>query len=681
MADALTTDRIKVDQTLHGYSEGHRLIEGSLKLLQSDARTMLVLSDASGSGSRIPANGYITGYPLAESGKYVLARTWAAPEMRRPGCVWTHSLLIDFADLARLGSVDRLLERLQRPSVGGGSAFAAQLELQVSRAPTPVAPSRLRRANQWVNALYGRPKSRIIDERERPEDEELVVAIWMQQWPRLRRTFRFCTFSGEDRSTSADAFDLQLMDVSRTTRSKMHDGVVASSKGWCDWITPLLDDLSEPTGSGLRQFLRDVGSDITNGRAAMIPLVHLYEALKPNAEASRLAEAVSELERLGPSQGRMGRAAAARRVLSQPEFVDEKLFDFAMQQVRADSDLLGVEPLVLGRALLRWKPELLAENMSEGDPLHIAVNAALPEADTDKLIDLIEKLPSALATVLQVRSDVLEYPSFWRIASLDAHRLIRTLDAGQDTVVRIASAQMEAGRDECASVMVNRFGIEPVVAALSSLDAYEIRSRLTWVEIIALRTSDLAEGMSHGVIWHRPLLLALAEVLNPDAVPDKFKTDPWVTAVECTRTSDDIRGEDLLASFLFTRARGWYSRSPGKLFMLSVQRLHEAMASGRLTDKAWRVAKSRLSYGPIWHEWDRCEKLRHAVVDSFTSRDLPPLEFATVVDNSKLWEDLVDLATTSFTGRRYLNKVRSALNSDGEAWKVERAEIIEHKVN
>ena len=113
MADALTRDRIKVDQTLHGYNDGHRLIEGSLKLPQSDARTMLVLSDASGSGSRIPANGYITGYPLAESGKYVLARTWAAPEMSRPGCVWTHSLLIDFADLARLGSVDDLLARME----------------------------------------------------------------------------------------------------------------------------------------------------------------------------------------------------------------------------------------------------------------------------------------------------------------------------------------------------------------------------------------------------------------------------------------------------------------------------------------------------------------------------------------------------------------------------------------
>ncbi|CAD6516333.1 GAP1-N1 domain-containing protein [Paraburkholderia metrosideri] len=679
MADALTRDRIKVDQTLHGYSEGHRLIEGSLKLPQSDARTMLVLSDASGSGSRIPANGYITGYPLAESGKYVLARTWAAPEMSRPGCVWTHSILIDFADLARLGSVDDLLERLQRPSAGGGSPFAVQLEVMASRAATPVAPSDLRRAGQWASALYGKPKDRIVDERERPEDEELVVAIWMQQWPRLRRAFRFCTFSAEDRSTSTDAFDLQLRDVSRTSRSKVYDRAIASAKNRGDWMETLLDDLVTPTGSGLRQFLRDVGSDVTNGRAAMIPLVQLYAALEQNAGSFRLAEAVSELERLGPNQGRMGRAAAARMVFSRPGLVDRRLFDFALQQVRADRDLLGIEPLVVGRALLRWKPDFLADDLPEDDPLHKAVDAALAEADVEELSNLIEAVPGAAMAVLSARPDVLERASLWRIASLDASRLIGALDASQDAAIRIVGALMEAGRDECSAVMVDRFGIDPVVAALSSLDAAGIRSRLTWIQTIAHRIDDLAEGMSRGIIWHRPLLFALAEMLAPESVPNSVGTDPWVTAVERTKTSDNVRDEDLLASFLFARARGRYSRSAGKLFFLSVQRLHEAMASARLTDEAWRIAKPRLPYGSVLRDWDRCEKLRNAVVDSFIDRELPPIEFGTVVDNDNLWKELVDLAADSLRGRRYLDKVRSALRG-GEAWRDERAKIIDRRI-
>lgn len=681
MADALTKDRIKVEQTLHGYSDGHRLIEGSLKLPQSDARIMLVLSDASGSGSRIPANGYITGYPLAESGKYVLARTWAAPEMSRPGCVWTHSLLIDFADLARLGSVDDLLERLQRPSADGRSAFAVQLEVMASRAPTPIAPSDMRRAGQWVSALYGKPKGRIFDERERSEDEELIVAIWMQQWPRLRRAFRFCTFSAEDRSTSADTFDLQLMDVSRTSRSKMPDRAVDSAKNRGDWIETLLYDLVRPTGSNLRNFLRDVGSDVTNGREAMIPLAHLYTALEQNAGSFRLAEAVSELERLGPNQGRMGRAAAARMVFSRPGLVDQRLFDFALQQVRADRDLLGVEPLVVGRALLRWKRDFLSDHLPEDDPLHKAVNAALSEADAEELIDLIEAVPGAAMAVLPTRSDIFESASFWRIASLDTPRLIGALNAGQDGVVRIVGALMEANRDEYAAVIVDRFGIDPVVGALSSLDVAEIRSRLAWLQAIARRIDDLAEGLSRGVIWHRPLLFVLAEILGPDAVPNSVGTDPWVTAVERTRASDDVRSEDMLASLLFARARGWCSKSAGRLFYLSVQRLHEAIASERLTDEAWRVVKRRLPYGSVWREWAQCEKLRHAVVDSFIARELPPIEFGTVVDDGQLWTELVNLAAGSYGGRRYLDKVRRALRGGTEAWWDERANIIDRKVN
>src|SRR4051812_36584795 len=87
---------LRVHQALHGYADGHRLIASSATLKTRDAKSMLALSDASGSGARIPESGYLTGYPLSESGMYAFARTWAAPEMSRPGCVWTHTLIIDF---------------------------------------------------------------------------------------------------------------------------------------------------------------------------------------------------------------------------------------------------------------------------------------------------------------------------------------------------------------------------------------------------------------------------------------------------------------------------------------------------------------------------------------------------------------------------------------------------------
>src|SRR5712692_7263106 len=111
--------RPRVHQALHGYSDGHRLLACSTTLKPKEQKAMLIMSDVSGSGAVIDKAGYLTGYPLPESGMYALARTWPATELPRPGCVWTHTLLIDFSDLALLPAMDanrRLVSQAPRAS-------------------------------------------------------------------------------------------------------------------------------------------------------------------------------------------------------------------------------------------------------------------------------------------------------------------------------------------------------------------------------------------------------------------------------------------------------------------------------------------------------------------------------------------------------------------------------------
>lgn len=306
-----------------------------------------------------------------------------------------------------------------------------------------------------------------------------------------------------------------------------------------------------------------------------------------------------------------------------------------------------------------------------------AIEAALQGTDPEALVDVLEVVPGAAAAVLPSRPDVLEHASFWQIVTIDASGLIRSLDIDQDHAARIVSALVEAARDDCSRMVVDCFGISPVVVALSKMDVVGIRLRIVWVRAIAQRANELAERMADGGLSHRPLLFVLAEILDPDTVPNCIGTDPWVTAVGRTRTTDNVSAEDLLAAFLFNRARGRRSMSTGSLFSLSVQRLHEAMASNRLSSEAWRIAKQRLPYGSFWRDWDQCEKLRHAVVDDFIDRELSPIEFATVVDDGQLWKDLVDLAADGWRGRRYLNNVRSALQGGYEGWWIERAKLID----
>src|SRR5579862_4164998 len=121
MANALTSDGVAsqinaIHQFLHGYSDGHRLIEGSLKLPNDAARLMLRMSDLSGSSVVKGFEQYVTGYPLDSINGYALAMTWYASEMPRPGSVWTHTLVLPVQTMAGIASLRSLMHLFKRPS-------------------------------------------------------------------------------------------------------------------------------------------------------------------------------------------------------------------------------------------------------------------------------------------------------------------------------------------------------------------------------------------------------------------------------------------------------------------------------------------------------------------------------------------------------------------------------------
>ena len=76
---------------------------------------MLVMSDLSGPAFRNGYESYITGYPISGERIYCIAKTWFAPELPRPGCVWTHTLLLRDEELARIPSIGSLRTLFRRP--------------------------------------------------------------------------------------------------------------------------------------------------------------------------------------------------------------------------------------------------------------------------------------------------------------------------------------------------------------------------------------------------------------------------------------------------------------------------------------------------------------------------------------------------------------------------------------
>lgn len=112
----MESDAITIHQCLHGYDDGHQLIQTSTRIPSKADRLLLTLSDMSGPTMVSGFQSYLTGYPVPDTNWYAFAKTWYAPEKPRPGCVWTHTLLIETADLARIQNSGFLLKLFARPS-------------------------------------------------------------------------------------------------------------------------------------------------------------------------------------------------------------------------------------------------------------------------------------------------------------------------------------------------------------------------------------------------------------------------------------------------------------------------------------------------------------------------------------------------------------------------------------
>src|SRR5262249_30677845 len=157
-----------------------------------------------------------------------------------------------------------LLDLFQRPR-GDDRKYRAA----VHYIPGPGGPTSLleNTARQIVFAVYSNPSRPVVSsslgQRER---DEFVLAMWDQQWPRLKRAFRFCTLSFADRSSSANTFDLQFLPGSgRVPRAQFGAAVDADRQDFApaEWLDDAVSDLREGPDSSLRRFLRAAGSDVS----------------------------------------------------------------------------------------------------------------------------------------------------------------------------------------------------------------------------------------------------------------------------------------------------------------------------------------------------------------------------------------------------------------------------------
>ncbi|EJB02272.1 hypothetical protein Rleg9DRAFT_7300 [Rhizobium leguminosarum bv. trifolii WSM597] len=278
-------DTNEVHQAVFGYSNGHRLLASSIQLSSVDNYELAAASDLAPGVSLDPSSSYLTGVGLPESKLYALIKTWAAPEMHRPGCVWSHVLLLSRPLLSSQIDLAVLAPLLRRPAgYHGDQNFTRPLLVgRRERASSPPVAI----VEQTLLACYDEA---YIDTTQQPrsEIERAIFAVWSQQWPRLRSTFVF-------RSIQSNSL---LPSQNIHLRSEPGSRVRFTSS--TAWLPIAADDAVAETVTPLRRFLWRYGKDIDPALEPFIDLVEIFmllEGRKPSYD-----EAAQILAKFGAGQ-------------------------------------------------------------------------------------------------------------------------------------------------------------------------------------------------------------------------------------------------------------------------------------------------------------------------------------------------------------------------------------------
>lgn len=701
-----------IHQVLHGYDDGHRLLRSSLELPNEARREMLVLSDLSGQRDIRGFQTYVTGYGLQDSSLYVLARTWPAPEMKRPGCVWTHSLLLDFSDLARqkhLGHMRALFSLWNRPEQSRDWApYAKPVTFDIDGSntlyPTTWEVDTLA-ASFVLSGLYEHPNAPVlVAARDSEQYQDLVLQVWLQQWPRLRRSFTFCTGASSCRFVYSKPFDLQIVPQASlsTLRREVPNAClvevpelgegVAPQASQARWLRCAVEDLRAASPQP-REFLRLFGSNTSRPRARFAPLADIFERIKDtnNALLSNdneggdalllLVEAVAHHFPKPMQAARLKLAAfgvvSPNEVLAAPE--EQMLEALALSPDHGAFDAAALS--IRGRASLLWEEhpdqaERLLHRLTRqsSSPLVEEVIAGVADAvDAGEALTLLRRIPHLAGAFMRLNSSLATSPGLWRgpvdlqrelFDALERHAL-PDWDRGA-----IAGAVFAARADAMAAEVLERLGAAALPPVLEWLERGGRHLSPEWRSALATQPTALVEWLEHGT--HRTQLeekwvdaaLQVLGALHPHAkAVQKIAPGLWVELADATvsrlaqTAGKKPRPLSVATFFLLSLGLRSEAEQGQRLIERCFEPVHDDLAAGEFDYFAWKWLEKDLPPVPF-NDWDRCERLRRGVLHRFVGGDWPASALLRAIGRPSTLEFMILSCGHTEEGRRLLKQLK-----------------------
>jgi hypothetical protein len=641
MALETNSTTVIVEQSLHGYRDGHSLLAASFTVPPDIDRFVLCMSDMSGPSMIDGFRSYLTGYPMPSSALYAIARTWYAHEMERPGCVWTHTLFFPAEVLGRLDA-HSLVACFQRPTDRSSwQHYTSKVRIRCSKITSSLAlfDSSLLGA-QVLSALYSNATASVyVIADSAQEFETLVLAVWNQQWASLRASFRFCTGSLGDRKWNGQSFDLQVVPVRRAAqlRRECPSGTFVGARESRmaevqPWAEALARELDFGGVGAVSNFLKECAEEFGSERTRVAPLLELkligtqgslrsvdyllkaiWERFPSQCEARRAKKAL-----LDDFFNSTGSVVPALRVMALTQFHSafvpedfsiERRVLCLMKQERSEA-----------ASLIRF----LAD--SDLNPLgEVCLTSMCAVLSPSQAVDCCEGRPGLMLLLVGRNPSLAKSPEIWRASNgreRDLLNVVRGSISDPDSIDSVTRAMLDADCSGAASDVFLYFGNRAAKTVLDWANDERIK-RLgeAWTQQLRNYPRGITDWLREVDDASVDTLELVATVLNPCAselskVPGRI----WLPLARRFRHS---QVELSVMTFLLALSFVHGGSDAPQLVAAAFPVVYRAAESDRLGYDNWSVIKELLPTVPWWRDWDKCERLRRGIVESFLAHRWP----------------------------------------------------------
>jgi hypothetical protein len=643
------------------------------------------MSDLSGSNVIGGFEEYLTGYPLSSIDMYAFAKTWYAAEMPRPGCAWTHTLLISGADVSEISSFENLVQLFRRPE-----AFLPQSEYSkpivlADRRPqenSPINDDTLRKkVASILESLYVRENDNILIGCQNSfEFETAILRVWSQQWPAARKIFSFCTGSLSGRGFAGKPFDIQctppsliheVLSFSSTKQNQEMSLLEDTVNKSIDWMEKAINDVIDNNGEKFRRYLwKFAGESNRKSYSLLASIIHVVLS-QANQSPSQLIESIAKaFPQVNSGDTLKDALLGPKRVYDNNFKLDEgelltslattqffAAFDSRrLQLAERGTELCSVNPGSARQAifqLFRSPVNRLGEDILAG---------MISSLDPALAREVTNQQPQFLPSLFRAKPELGVSRGLWMAAGDHKRELFESLITHENLDETIIGQFVEAILDSDSEFLLGR-AIEKwgKAAVWGTLDWVAKRNGnlSNWsLSALAFHIASVAEWVLATNIRSQNAVVLAAHVVAPFTNQIRqLNTDVWLRAYRELINNGQHKESTYFATMLLSLALQNAPPDPFTLLAECFERVHQISWDNALPDEAWQALDPIVPHLRWFHDWDKCERLRRGLVEAFLMHQWPVTKLRKCLSNDELLARVVKSAQSVQGGNHFVSQI------------------------